>query len=290
MRSGAEAAASSDQRPGSGPGAAGTSAAEGASEITPVTVPVQSLDTDEAATKFTELVRVMDRLRSPGGCTWDARQTHESLLKYLIEESYEVIEAIESPGGPAAHRDELVEELGDLLLQVVFHARVAQERSALDGGFTVADVLEAVTAKLVRRHPQVFTEQYRDTLGSEASNAALHARWEELKKQEKPERSGPFDGVPPGLPALQYAEKILSKARRHGLEPAASELTTATGVDGDGGEDREGLSSEQELGKRLFELVRQSSAAGLDAERALRNTARAYTIRATQSGKSGLQE
>lgn len=234
----------------------------------PDTTPVQAVDLDAVGEKFTELVRVMDRLRSPGGCAWDARQTHESLLKYLIEESYEVIEAVEFPGGPQEHRDELVEELGDLLLQVIFHARVAQERSGDDGGFTVADVLQAITAKLVRRHPQVFAEDYRDTLGTAASDAALHSRWEELKRQEKPERSGPFDGIPPGLPALQYAEKVLTKARRHGLEPATPTVGPDVVEPG-----------EEELGERLFDLVRQGSAAGLDAERALRVAARRYTER-----------
>lgn len=236
---------------------------------------------EAAGERFAELARVMDRLRSPGGCAWDARQTHESLVKYLVEESYEVIEAIESEGGPQAHRQELTEELGDLLLQVVFHARVAQERSVVDGGFTVLDVLEAITDKLVRRHPQVFAEDYQDSLGTEASNAALHSRWEDLKKQEKPERSGPFDGVPPGLPALQYADKILAKGRRHGLEPEtpkASEASTAESPQME-------FTSEEDLGELLFDLVRHASAQGMDAERALRRTARRW---AAQRGGSDL--
>lgn len=249
------------------------------------TTPVQRLDPQVTAEKFGDLVAVMDRLRSPGGCVWDARQSHESLMKYLVEESYEVIEAIEAPGGPTAHRDELVEELGDLLLQVVFHARVAQERTAQDGGFTITDVLEAITTKLVRRHPQVFDAggpkagndddawQGRNlTNGGAAesvgtSNAALHARWESIKQQEKPERTGPFDGIPPGLPALQYAEKVLSKARRHGLEAEDSEAPTGVVVP----------ESEAELGRLLYQIVRQASARGLDAERALRTVARSRT-------------
>lgn len=233
----------------------------------PDTRPVQSMDLAAAGEKFTNLVQVMDQLRSPGGCAWDARQTHETLLKYLIEESYEVVEAVESRGGAPAHADELVEELGDVLLQVVFHARVAQERSTQDGGFTVAEVLDAITAKLIRRHPQVFAQDYQDTLGASASEAALHSRWEELKKQEKPQRQGPFDGIPPGLPALQYADKVFSKARRHGLEPNTPQ----------GGEGFEVPLNEEQLGERLFELARQGSAAGLDPERALRAAARRYT-------------
>ncbi|WP_246180022.1 MazG nucleotide pyrophosphohydrolase domain-containing protein [Kocuria coralli] len=252
----------------------GAAPSAGAPADPPATSAVQPLDPESAARGFTGLLEVMDRLRSPGGCAWDARQTHESLVKYLIEESYEVIEAIESDGGPAAHRQELVEELGDLLLQVVFHARVAQERREQDGGFTVSDILEAVTAKLIRRHPQVFAAEYRDTLGTQASEEALHSRWEELKKQEKPERKGPFDGVPPGLPALQYAEKILAKARRHGLEPAPG--GEQPGGIPESGSEPGAPASEEELGERLFHLVRQASVAGLDPERALRATARRW--------------
>lgn len=220
----------------------------------------------EAARAFENLVRTMDRLRSPGGCVWDARQTHESLVKYLVEETYEVIEVIESPGGVRQSPEEFVEELGDVLLQVLFHSRIAQERFPDHGGFTVADVVEATTNKLVRRHPQVFAEHSQDTLDHAVSDSVLHSRWEEVKKQEKPERTGVFDGVPPGLPALQYADKILSKARRHGLEPADPPTSESVA----------GPATEQELGQQLFDLVRQGSALGLDAERALRTAAREY--------------
>lgn len=217
--------------------------------------------------RFARLVEVMDRLRSPGGCAWDGRQSHESLLKYLIEEAYEVVEAVEAPGGPAAHRDDLVEELGDVLLQVVFHARVAQERAAADGGFGIDDVVEAVTAKLIRRHPQVFDDA-RDELGAEAPEAALHARWEDLKRTEKPQRTGAFDGIPPGLPALQRTEKILAKARRHGLEPSAPQDGPAPAAS-----PAAAPQTQEELGAALFELVRGASARGLDAEAALRRHA-----------------
>lgn len=205
---------------------------------------------------FERLLGIMDRLRSPGGCQWDGRQSHASLVKHLIEESYEVVEAVEAPGGPEAHRDDLVEELGDVLLQVVFHARIAQERSAQQGGFDIEDVVAGISDKLVRRHPEVFAHAER----AEASDeAAVHARWEELKRAEKPQRTGPFDGVPPGLPALQRTEKILSKARRHGLEPQTPPE-----------QDEDRPRTQEQLGQALFELVRQASADGLDAERALR--------------------
>lgn len=211
---------------------------------------------DGSGAAFERLLAIMDRLRSPGGCAWDGRQSHSSLVKRLIEESYEVVEAVEAPGGPEAHRDELVEELGDVLLQVVFHARIAQERSAQQGGFDVDDVVAGISEKLVRRHPEVFADAQR----AEASDdAALHARWEELKRAEKPQRTGPFDGVPPGLPALQRTEKILSKARRHGLEPQSPSEP-----------DEDRPRTQEQLGQALFELVRQASSDGLDAERALR--------------------
>lgn len=218
--------------------------------------------------RFERLVAVMDRLRSPGGCAWDGRQSHESLLKYLIEEAYEVVEAVESPGGPPEHREDLVEELGDVLLQVVFHARVAQERGSADGGFGIDEVVEAITAKLIRRHPQVFGAGGDDESSAEGSAAAsapsdaqLHRRWEDLKRAEKPQRTGPFDGVPPGLPALQRTEKILSKARRHGLEPSSPRAQDGSAAP---------IADEEQLGAALFELVRAASAQGLDAEAALR--------------------
>ncbi|MEX5299279.1 MazG family protein [Kocuria sp. CPCC 205292] len=220
---------------------------------------------ERTAQRFAELVAVMDRLRSPGGCAWDGQQTHESLVRYLVEEAYEVVEAVEAEGGPAAHAGLLVEELGDVLLQVVFHARVAQERPRAEGGFDVADVLEAITAKLVRRHPHVFGPGATGDVAGEHSLEQLHSRWEDLKRAEKPERTGPFDGIPPHLPALALAEKTLARARKHGLEPAAP-----------GAEEPGGPDTEEELGAALFALVRTASARGHDAERALRGAARAY--------------
>ncbi|MFI7494263.1 MazG nucleotide pyrophosphohydrolase domain-containing protein [Kocuria sp. M4R2S49] len=220
---------------------------------------------ERTAQRFAELVAVMDRLRSPGGCAWDGQQTHESLVRYLVEEAYEVVEAVEAEGGPAAHAGLLVEELGDVLLQVVFHARVAQERPRVEGGFDVADVLEAVTAKLVRRHPHVFDVGATGDVAGEQSLEQLHSRWEDLKRAEKPERTGPFDGIPPHLPALALAEKTLARARKHDLEPAVPDA-----------EEPGGPRTEEELGEALFALVRTASARGLDAERALRGAARAY--------------
>ncbi|WP_432491919.1 MazG family protein [Kineococcus gypseus] len=193
--------------------------------------------------RLLELVAVMDRLRSPGGCPWDARQTHASLLRYLVEESYEVVDAVEN-----GTREELRDELGDLLLQVVFHARVAAEDPA--EGFDVDDVADAIVAKLVRRHPHVFD--------GEVAAEDLQARWDAIKASEKP-RGSVLDGVPLQLPALARADKVLGRLQRAGLaEPAAAP---------------EGL-DEEAVGERLLELVRTAHAAGVDPEAALRTATR----------------
>lgn len=221
-----------------------------------------------AAEAFERLVEIMDALRSPGGCPWDGEQTHRSLVRYLIEESYEVVEAIEDPGG--VDRALLREELGDVLLQVVFHARIAEEVPAASGGFDVADVVEELNAKLVRRHPHVFaaddaadddgaddaadagaasiqpapTDATNDAAAPASAGAAgdrrideqrlesLTRRWDAIKREEKPERSDPFDGVPPALPALALAEKTLNKAAKAGLPlPSAETAAPSRGLD-----------------------------------------------------------
>jgi XTP/dITP diphosphohydrolase len=152
-----------------------------------------------------DAVAVMDRLRSPGGCPWDAEQTHESLRQYLVEECYELLEAIED-GDRAALR----EELGDVLLQVLFHSRVAQE--AADEPFSIDDVAAELVAKLVGRHPHVFgggDPAVRDARSQEH-------RWEQLKQQEK-KRESSVDGVAMGQPALALAAKLVQRTERAGL-------------------------------------------------------------------------
>ncbi|MGN6609416.1 MAG: MazG family protein [Jatrophihabitans sp.] len=191
-------------------------------------------------------VEIMDRLRSPGGCPWDAEQTHESLTRYLIEEAYEVVEAIET-----GDLHLLREELGDLLLQVLFHARIAQERP---DGFSIEDVAGDLADKLVRRHPHVFA-------GAEAGSADdLNEAWERNKVVEK-QRTSAVDGVPVAQPALALAGKLVSRARRAGLavEPPAGE----------------------EIGARLFAVVEDAVAAGVDPETALRRAALEYRRRIT---------
>src|SRR5689334_11276863 len=153
----------------------------------------------------------MDRLRSPGGCAWDAAQTHESLTRYLLEEAYEVIEAIETNDLAL-----LREELGDLLLQVLFHSRISQEVPP-DQAFGIEDVADDLVDKLVRRHPHVFA-------GADAGSAEeLNETWERQKVGEKG-RTSAVDGVPLNQPALALAAKLVSRARRAGLDvgvPAA---------------------------------------------------------------------
>jgi XTP/dITP diphosphohydrolase len=201
------------------------------------------------------LVSVMDTLRRK--CPWDARQTHESLAPYLIEESYEALDALES-GDRAA----LCEELGDVLLQVMFHARVAAERS--DGtGFTVDDVADGIVTKLVRRHPHVFG----DVTVSGADDVTRN--WDAIKAAERAAGraagDGPasaLDGVPFGQPALALVVQLQRRAERAGLPPDL----TVSGGPGDG----------SRLGAELFALVAQAREAGLDPELELRAAARRY--------------
>ena len=198
---------------------------------------------DPPGARLLDVVAVMDRLRSPGGCPWDAEQTHHSLAPYLLEESYELIEAIELDD--LAH---LREELGDVLLQVAFHSRLAEERPEPER-FSVDDVAADLVAKLVRRHPHVFA-------GREVTTAAdLAANWEAIKAAEK-RRESVTDGVPTGQPALAFAAKLQRRVQKAGLDVAAP-----------GGDD---------LGTRLFWLVGEAVGAGEDPEAALRATARAY--------------
>jgi XTP/dITP diphosphohydrolase len=203
--------------------------------------------------KLEELIAVLEQLRAPGGCAWDREQTHASLVQYLVEESYELIDAIES-----GNREEMIEELGDVLYQVIFHADIAAEA----GQFTLEDVAANMTAKMIGRHPHVF--------GDEAAQKALNvqtaddvvARWEEYKRDEKPGRTSVLDGIPQGMPALALADKLLGRAHRVGLLDA----TPAGAIN---------VQNEDELGPLLLAIVASAKANGLDAERALRSALRA---------------
>lgn len=202
-----------------------------------------------------DLVVTMDRLRT--GCPWDAKQTHLSLAPHLLEEPYEALEALES-----GDMDAFREELGDVLLQVVFHARIAAD-------FAIDDVADGIVSKLVRRHPHVFG----DVQVADADE--VKRNWDAIKKQEKAMIAGSFasvlDGVPLGQPALSLAAQLQRRAVR--LEAPESLMD----LDGDGG-----------VGAELFRLVRDARAAGLDPELELRAAARRYRdqVRAWEQSSS----
>jgi XTP/dITP diphosphohydrolase len=156
-----------------------------------------------------QLVQVIDQLRSPGGCPWDAEQTHESLARYLLEETYEALEAMDQ-----GDLGSLREELGDLLLQVVFHARIAQET---DVTFSLDAIAQGVVDKLVRRHPHVFTDLVV------TSSEELEANWAKVKQEEK-QRESVTDGVPLAMPALQLATQLIYRARKSGIPAGDLEI------------------------------------------------------------------
>lgn len=185
---------------------------------------------------------VMDRLRDPvDGCPWDNAQTHETLRPHLLEETYEVLEAI-AAGDPA----ELCEELGDLMMQVVLHAKLAEQA----GDFNLDDVSESIRAKLVRRHPHVFGDATANT------PKLVEGAWERLKARERPNRESVLDGVPKTLPALARAQSILGRAERNGFAREAQDST--------------------ELGQRLLDLVQEARDADTSAEDVLRDALAAF--------------
>jgi XTP/dITP diphosphohydrolase len=201
--------------------------------------------------RLIELVAVMDRLRSPGGCPWDAEQTHQSLLTYLLEEAHELVEAIEGND-----RASFKEELGDVLLQVVFHARIASEDK--HEPFDIDAVADGLIIKLVARHPHVFGDVHAETSEDVAQN------WERLKAAEKG-RTSAVDGVPMGQPALLLAAKLMHRASRHGVEiPVSEEITIGKEI------------TAESVGELLLRVVALADRNGIDAETALRSAARRY--------------
>lgn len=217
-------------------------------------------------TPIERLVQVMDQLRSPGGCPWDAEQTHQSLAKYLLEETYEALEAMDS-----GDLVDLREELGDLLLQVVFHARIAQET---DPTFTLAEVAQGVVDKLIRRHPHVFA-------GLEVnSTEELEANWANIKSSEK-ERASVTDGVPVAMPALQLATQLLYRARENEIKPVDQELVEKVrSVLGD--------VTDENVAQLLLATVEVARKADVDAESALR--AQSMKFRAQIRASEGLTD
>jgi uncharacterized protein YabN with tetrapyrrole methylase and pyrophosphatase domain len=199
----------------------------------------------EQGTALLELLEVMARLRSPEGCPWDREQNHKTIALHAVEEVYELLDAIE-----AEDDHEMLEELGDLLLQVVFHAQLASERGAFDFEKVARHILE----KLIRRHPHVFGTSDAKTVD------AVWAQWEQIKKAEKKgtkhERPSVLDGIPKHLPALMRAEKLAKKARKAKLLDAQRSAGTAR--------------TRQALGRALFELAEYAQKKGWSAEELLR--------------------
>ncbi|WP_437070050.1 nucleoside triphosphate pyrophosphohydrolase [Streptomyces sp. enrichment culture] len=205
---------------------------------------------DLPGARLLDLVQVMDRIRAE--CPWSSRQTHEGLAKYGIEEAYELVEAIEE-----GHREELREELGDVLLQVVFHARIAEEHP--DEPFSIDDVAGGIVAKLIHRHPHVFGDETATTPED------VKAHWLRTKAEEK-RRSSVTEGIPLHQPGLALAAKLASRARTAGLDVP---LPTTEGI-----------------GYELLALAARAESEGIDPEAALRAAARAYrdAIRAAETG------
>ena len=212
------------------------------------------------------LEAVMNQLRSPGGCPWDAEQTHESLVQYLIEETFETIDAIDS-----GNRDELLEELGDLLLQVFFHARIAEEH--VTQPFTIDDVANAICDKLIRRHPHVFPDA-EGNVASAADAAVVEATWQQLKNAEK-SRSSVTDGVPVSLPALTQASKLIQRLTNASLaaplSPEAQKLAA------------EIVNSELDTAELMIALVNVMREQGQDPELTLREGVRDFRSRIVES-------
>jgi ATP diphosphatase len=209
------------------------------------------------------LAEIMRRLRDPeGGCPWDVEQTHESIAPYAIEEAHEVVDAIER-----GDWDELRLELGDLLLQVVYHARMAEEA----GRFDLAAIVEGISAKMIARHPHVFEDDSRDR-----NAGAQSAAWEDAKAAERAGRgaAGALDGVPLGLPALTRAAKLQRRAARVGFDWAEPEGAAEKVAEEAGELARAGTPEEVagELGDLLFAVVNLARMRGVDPEAALRGT------------------
>ena len=201
-------------------------------------------------------------------CPWMGALTHESLVEYLLEEAYEVAETIEAGTGKGTDDAELRGELGDVLLQVVLHARLAEER----GAFTFDDVARGLSAKMVRRNPHVFRPDGSLQDSFPATVDEIVQKWDAVKRSERPGRRDPFEGIPRALPALARAQKSIDRAARAGF-PEVQPPVVQPPVD------VPAFTSEDELGELLLAVVRSARAGGFDAERALRGAVRNYQQR-----------
>ena len=194
-----------------------------------------------------DLIATAHTLRAPGGCPWDAEQTHESLLTYLLEETYELIDAVQSKDPNA-----IKEELGDVLYNVIFHADIAEA----NGQFTIEDVAKYMEDKMKSRHPHVFgSDQEKQQFAAKTGDDVMKS-WDNHKKKEKPERESVLDGMPLDLPSLALANKVMGKAEKLGLlEKGQSPIQVET---------------DEEVGALLLTLVSAARAKGIDPEMALR--------------------
>jgi nucleoside triphosphate diphosphatase len=251
---------------------------------------VDSEWTREVAESFARAVAIMHRLRAPGGCPWDREQSFDSIRKYTLEETYEVLDAIERRDWP-----ELKDELGDLLLQVLFYAEMAAEARH----FTLREVIDGLNRKLIRRHPHVFGEEAAAAAGNSASglnvneidSAQVLRNWEQIKERErkrKPVAQGRLDGIPRSMPALAEAAKLGSKAAKAGFDwPDIAGLTEKLREEtaeleaeiAGGRESRERAS--QELGDLLFTAVNLARHLKIDPELVLRDTNARFRSRFT---------
>ncbi|CAN2173862.1 nucleoside triphosphate pyrophosphohydrolase [Candidatus Nanopelagicaceae bacterium] len=200
-----------------------------------------------ADSQLQRLVEVMDRLRSPGGCPWDAEQTHESLIKYLLEESYEFIDAIETDD-----RAGMREELGDVLLQVYFHSRIAQDHPT--DPFSIEDVACAIADKLISRHPHVF-----ENLEVNGTDEIIE-NWEAIKAREKG-RTSAIDGIAMAQPALPLVAKILYRAEKYNVDLHVDQYSSEK-------------ATEKSVGEALASVIAWAHENGIDPENALRAQAR----------------
>jgi len=208
------------------------------------------------------LVEVMDRLRSPGGCPWDAEQTHESLVKYLLEESYEFIDALGE-----GDREGMREELGDVLLQVYFHSRMAQDHPT--DPFSIEDVAKLIADKLIRRHPHVFEGLVVDDMEEVIEN------WEAIKAKEKG-RSSSLDGIAMAQPALPLVEKLIYRAEKYKVELPMADVESAS-------QQLQSAPSEETVGQALASIIALAHQHGIDPESSLRGHARAMIEKIRQS-------